>query len=267
MQHNETALLADRVLVLVGADEIGAGIARRFSREGASIAILDPQAACAEILARELTNRYPACAFQVDYLDPQTIATAIREAARVLGRIDILVTNTLPGASPATLENQPEAAFKGAFNSTLAAASAMRAVFPFMCTAGGGRIIHVGHRYGETVGEGIAPYNCAAWSLVGLTRTAALDWGQHQITTNLLLPVAATGEFRAARAARAGIIDLLTAQIPLRRAGDPVEDVGGAALFLASADACFVNGQTLFADGGQHTAGPVLNPVKFTARR
>jgi 3-oxoacyl-[acyl-carrier protein] reductase len=267
MQQNETPLLAGRTLVLIGADEIGAGIARRFSREGASIAILDPQAACAESLAGELTKRYPACAFKVDYLEPQTILTAILEAARALGRIDILVTNTLPPASPAALENQPDAAFTAAFNSTLVAAIAMRAVLPFMRTVGGGRIIHVGHRYGETVGEAIAPYNTAAWSLVGLTRTAALDWGQYQITTNLLLPVAATDEFRAARAARAGIIDLLTAQLPLRRTGDPEEDIGGAALFLASADACFVNGQTLFADGGQHTAGPVLNPVKFTAHR
>jgi NAD(P)-dependent dehydrogenase (short-subunit alcohol dehydrogenase family) len=78
--------------------------------------------------------------------------------------------------------------------------------------------------------------------------------------------VAASEEFQAARAARAGIIDLLVAQLPLRRAGDPIEDIGGAALFLASADACFVNGQTLFADGGQHTAGPVLNPAKFAQR-
>jgi NAD(P)-dependent dehydrogenase (short-subunit alcohol dehydrogenase family) len=266
MQDGNTGLLADRVLVLIGADEIGAGIARRFSREGASVAILDQPGARAASLAADLAKRYPACSSEVDYGNPQTIVTAIQQAARSLGRIDILVTNTLPAASPNALENQTDAAFTAALNSTVTAAGAMRAVLPFMRTAGSGRIIHVGHRYGETIGEAIAPYNCAAWSLVGLTRTAALEWGQFQITTNLLLPVAATEEFQAACAARAGIIDLLVAQLPLRRAGDPTEDIGGAALFLASADACFVNGQTLFADGGQHTAGPVLNPAKFAQR-
>lgn len=57
MQHPETALLADRVLVILGADEIGSGIARRFSREGASVAVLDPQGARAASLAAELGTR------------------------------------------------------------------------------------------------------------------------------------------------------------------------------------------------------------------
>ena len=52
-------------------------------------------------------------------------------------------------------------------------------------------------------------------------------------------------------------------QLPLGRLGDPVEDVGGAALFLASDACCFVNGETLHGDGGQHLAGPVLNPARF----
>lgn len=266
MQHDNAGLLANRVLILIGADEIGAGIARRFSREGASVAVLDQLGTRAASVAAQLTLGNPASSTEVEYNDPQTIVTAIHRAAHSFGRIDILVTNTLPPALPIPLESHTDTAFSSAFNSTVIAASAMRAVLPFMRTVGGGRIVHIGHRYGETVGEAIAPYNCAAWSLVGLTRTAALEWGQYQITTNLLLPVAATDEFRSARAARPGIIDLLTEQLPLRRVGDPIEDIGGAALFLASADACFVNGQTLFADGGQHTAGPVLNPAKFAAR-
>ena len=53
-------------------------------------------------------------------------------------------------------------------------------------------------------------------------------------------------------------------QLPLRRVGDPVEDIGGAAAFLASDAVCFVNGQVVCADGGQQVAGPVLNPARFT---
>ena len=124
----------------------------------------------------------------------------------------------------------------------------------------------MGHRYGESVNEGLAAYNAAAWSLVGITRTAALDWGRYQIATNLLLPLAETAELRDARARRSKVVDLMISQLPLRRAGDCVEDIGGAALFLVSDAASFINGEVLHADGGQHVAGPVLNPIKFSGK-
>jgi NAD(P)-dependent dehydrogenase (short-subunit alcohol dehydrogenase family) len=106
-------------------------------------------------------------------------------------------------------------------------------------------------------------YNTAAWALVGLTRTAAVDWGQYQIATNLLLPLADTPEYRGYHARRAKLLDLLVTQIPLGRVGDPIEDVGGAAVFLASDAVNFVNGEIVYGDGGEHTAGPVLNPGRF----
>ncbi|MCY1461304.1 hypothetical protein D9M71_789470 [compost metagenome] len=55
----------------------------------------------------------------------------------------------------------------------------------------------------------------------------------------------------------------MISQVPLGRLGDPLEDIGATALFLAG-DACnFVNGETIHGDGGQHVAGPVLNPARF----
>jgi NAD(P)-dependent dehydrogenase (short-subunit alcohol dehydrogenase family) len=94
-------------------------------------------------------------------------------------------------------------------------------------------------------------------------RTSAVEWGRFGVTTNLLLPFANTEELRAAHAKRPKIIDLFTGQTALKRAGDPIADIGGAALFLASADGAFVNGQVIYADGGQHIAAPVLNPAKY----
>ena len=93
--------------------------------------------------------------------------------------------------------------FDDAFARVQAAVSAMQAVVSFMRDAGEGRIVNVGHRYGENVNEGLAAYNAAAWSLVGITRSAALDWGRYQIATNLLLPLADTAELQGgARSAR-----------------------------------------------------------------
>jgi NAD(P)-dependent dehydrogenase (short-subunit alcohol dehydrogenase family) len=219
--------LAGKNALIVGVDEIGRGIAKRFAREGALVSLTDA-----------MDNEAPAA-------------------------LDILVLNVLGAPALAAFEAQAPAAFDTALQHVSAAARMMQAAAPAMRARGGGRIILVGHRYGETVGEGIGPYNTAACALIGLMRTAAIEWGKWEITTNLLLPFADTAELRAAREKRPKIIDLFAGQVPLRRAGDPVEDIGGAALFLASADGAFVNGQIVHADGGQHIAAPVLNPIKY----
>jgi NAD(P)-dependent dehydrogenase (short-subunit alcohol dehydrogenase family) len=222
-----TELLGKNALV-VGVDEIGRGIGARFSQAGANVSLAD------------VTAQPPEC------------------------HCDVLVLNTLGAPAIAALEAQDNDTFSSTFDRVTAAAAFMRGALAYMRVRGGGRIILVGHRYGETVGEGIAPYNAAAFALLGLARSAAVEWGQHGVTTNVLLPFAETAELRAAREKRPKIVDLLVGQTALGRAGDPIEDIGGAALFLASDDGAFVNGQVIHADGGQHIAAPVLNPAKFS---
>jgi len=254
--------LANQSALVLGADAIGAGIAQRFVRAGASLAVLDADFAAAEATARAIVaggGRAFAGATPLD----ASVGAAVTRAVEQLGSLHVLVLNTLPAPHVGPLEAQSAEAFATAFARVQAAVAAMQAALPHLRAAGGGRIVIVGHRYGENVNEAIAAYNAAAWSLVGLTRSAAVDWGQYQIATNLLLPLADTPEFRACHARRAKPLDLMTGQLPLGRLGDPVEDIGAAALFLAS-DACnFVNGEVIHGDGGQHVAGPVLNPAKF----
>lgn len=254
-------LQGKHVLVL-GADAIGRGIAIRFAREGARLAILDPTLALAQEVADTIEASGGCAIAFVGAFDAQ-VGPTLQTAIAALGGVDVLVNNVLPMPVIAPLEEQSADAFNDAFARIQAAVCAMQAALPAMQQAGGGRIVNVGHRYGEGVNEALAAYNCAAWSLAGLTRTAAVDWGRYQITTNLLLPLADTPEVRQCHARRARVLDLMIEQLPLGRLGDPIEDVGAAALFLAS-DACtFVNGETLHGDGGQHVAGPVLNPARF----
>lgn len=250
--------LAGKTALIFGADTVGRGIALRLAREGAAIGILDADGVRAEAVAAEIGGRAIGQA-----LVPDAPEAAVETLIARLGGVHILVNNTLPLPKVGALEGQDDAAFAAAFAAVGLAAAAMRAVFPALSAQRWGRIINLGHRYGEGVNEAIAPYNAAAWALVGLTRSAALDWGRHQIAVNLLLPLADTPEYRAAHDQRPRIIDLFVGQVPLRRVGDPIEDVGAAALFLASDDSAFVTGQTIHADGGQHVAGPVLNPVRF----
>ncbi|MFP3368646.1 SDR family NAD(P)-dependent oxidoreductase [Pseudomonas sp. SIMBA_068] len=254
--------LQDKKVLVLGADSIGRGIAIRLAREGASIAVLDPMLSAATEVAEVISAKGGSALAYAAAFDGQMGAT-LKMAIAALSGVDVLINNVLPIPTIAPLEDQPRAAFDEAFARVQAAICAMQCAVPAMQLAGAGRIINVGHRYGEGINEGLAAYNAAAWSLVGLTRTAALDWGRYQITTNLLLPLADSPEVRHCHALRPRVIDLMIGQLPLGRLGDPVEDVGGAALFLASDACCFVNGETLHGDGGQHLAGPVLNPARF----
>jgi 3-oxoacyl-[acyl-carrier protein] reductase len=256
-------LLEGRTALVLGLDEIGSGIARRFAREGARVLPGDPtHPARAAMLGHELGSLAldpPATGLD----DAAALEQWVAKTAAQAKRIDVLVCNLLPPPRPRPLEEVAYETLGVAHRSIAATFAAMRAALPFLRESGRGRIVLVGHRYGESVSASLGAYNSAAWSLIGLSRTAAVDWGQFQITTNVLLPLARTAEFDAARAQRTGIIDRFVGQLPLRRIGDPVEDVGGAAALLASDLMGFVNGEVLHADGGQHVAGPVLNPARF----
>ena len=254
-----SGLLHDKPIIVIGADEIGAGITLRLAREGARVALLDENAIRLDAIASSLASAGPEVfGMTVDY---RAIVAAVENATARLGGVYALINNVLPAPALASLEQQTAEMFSDAFARVQVAVCAMQTTMKHMRAAGEGRIVNIGHRYGEAVNEGLAAYNAAAWSLIGITRSAALDWGPHQITSNVLLPFADTAELARARARRERIIDLMISQLPLRRAGDCVEDIGGAALFLVSASN-FINGEVVHADGGQHIAGPVLNPIK-----
>lgn len=252
--------LAGRTALVVGSSEVGAAVAVALERAGARTGTaLSVGLPMSESLLP--ANNVPLAMPD----NPADVAAAVEQLAMKSGRPDILVVDLLPGAVPAPLDQTASVAISQALARVAATAAAMRAAFGGLKAGGRGRIILIGHRYGVSVAEGIAPYNSAAWALVGLMRSAALDWGRHAIATNLLMPAAATTEFREARAVKPQVLDLLISQLPLKRMGDPIADIGGAAVMLAGDAASFINGQIVHADGGQHIAGPVLNPAKLAA--
>jgi NAD(P)-dependent dehydrogenase (short-subunit alcohol dehydrogenase family) len=93
-----------------------------------------------------------------------------------------------------------------------------------------------------------------------LTRTAAREWAPHNVLCNVICPAAATEAYRAVMDANPAMEKALLAQHPMHRMGDPEEDIGGVALFLASEDSRYVTGNTLFVDGGSHINGSPWAP-------
>ncbi len=95
-----------------------------------------------------------------------------------------------------------------------------------------------------------ASYAAAKEAIRAISRVAANEWAADNINVNLISPLALTEGVEAYIAANPGIEEALLSRTPLHRFGDPESDIGRVAVFLASADASYITGQTLMVDGG-----------------
>jgi len=123
-------------------------------------------------------------------------------------------------------------------------------VFPAMKAQGGGKIVNIGSMT-SLFGMAIAvAYSSSKGGVVQLTRSLAVAWAKHNIQVNAVLPgwivTDMTNEFKRFSPER---YDFVTRRIPMGRWGQP-EDVGGAAVFLASRASDYVTGAVLAVDGG-----------------
>jgi NAD(P)-dependent dehydrogenase (short-subunit alcohol dehydrogenase family) len=97
-------------------------------------------------------------------------------------------------------------------------------------------------------------YNVSKEALRTLTRSVGREWAQYQICANIICPAAMTAAFRNFAQTSPELAAKLPTP-PMGRLGDPEQDIAGVAVFLASEDARYVTGNTIFADGGSHING------------
>jgi NAD(P)-dependent dehydrogenase (short-subunit alcohol dehydrogenase family) len=250
-------------IVAGAAGEIAQGIARRFAREGAFVVLTDADTAAVAKAARIIAHEGGhAESHTADFRQPGAASSLAEKVASAHGGIDILINAGHAALSWAPLADKPEAEFAAAFGSVvLSAVAAMRAVRPHMVRRGGGRIVNVGSMYGPTANEGVVDAVTMDGALAALTRAAGVEWARDNILVNFLQPAVPDIEtFASYRAKRGGIVDHLIRNMPMKRLADPVEDIGGAAMFLVSHEACFIVGHKVFVDGGQHLVAAAFEP-------
>lgn len=242
----------DRAAVVTGGGSgIGRAIAEGLAAEGARVAIVDIDAGRAETAARELGTS--AVAIQADVSRPEDAARLTAEAAKQLGKIDILVHSAGVGAERSFLDTTPEEwrriidiDLSGTFYTCQAVAKVM-----------------AGHRYGRIVtlastagirgGTGRTAYGAAKGGVITLTKVMAVELAQYGITANTLAPGAIETELvKRMHSPETRVV--YRRGIPLDRYGVP-EEVAAAALFLASDEARYVTGAVLAVDGGFLAAG------------
>jgi len=140
----------------------------------------------------------------------------------------------------------------------------MEAALPHMRARRWGRIVNIASLNGVNAHMGTAEYNAVKEALRAYTRTAAREWAGYGICANIICPAAASASYRRFKEMAPEVAAATAAANPMGRMGDPAADIGGVALFLASEDARYLTGNTLFVDGGAHINGvpwvPDLGP-------
>lgn len=253
------ARLQDRVAVITGAgDGIGHGIARRFAAEGAKVMVAELNATAGARVAAELRHE-----FGIDAVDQPTdvsskdqVVAMIAAAQARWGTVDILVNNAWGGGSLSRVEFKRDGNFEHGFGvGFYGPLWAMQAAFPLMKAQGRGNIINLCSLNGVNAHIGTAEYNVAKEALRSLSRTAAREWAPHGIVVNVICPAAKSAAFRAVTARNPELVATADSANPMGYLGDPERDIAPVAVFLASDDAHYLTGNTLFVDGGSHING------------
>ena len=250
-------------VVTGGADGIGQGIVRRFAAEGASVIVADYDAERGPVVADELVALGAKAAFvRCDVTSRDDVFGAVDLCVQEFGSVDILVNNAYRGEGPVRIERKTDERFEDALKMCLYATKwAMERALPHMKARGWGRVINMASLNGVNAHMGSADYNAAKEAVRAYSRTAAREWAPYGICVNVICPAAISAAYRRFAEMAPDVAAATAAANPMGRMGDPESDIGGVALFLASEDARYLTGNTLFADGGGHINGVPWAPV------
>jgi len=243
---NPFDLSGKAALVTGGNGGIGLAMARALAQAGAALAVAGRDAAKNAAAARELD----AVSLSFDLADPEACRAMVDEAARRLGRLDILVNNAGTNIRKAP-QDYSLAEWRAVLDTNLTAAFiASQAAYPHMTRAGRGKIVNIGSMMSLFGASFAAPYGASKGGVVQLTKSLAAAWAKDDIQVNAVLPGwIDTALTRRARTEVDGLHERVLARTPAGRWGTP-EDLGGIAVFLASAASDFVTGTAIAVDGG-----------------
>ncbi len=244
--------ISGKSVIVTGASKgIGKGIARVFAKHDANVMIVARTEADARAVAEELgqqgTGNVSAFAADVgDWDSQQAMAAACNER---YGGIDILCANA--GVYPQTpIEDMDPSEFDMVLNTNVKGTFlSVKACLPFMKEKDYGRIVLTSSITGPITGfPGWSHYGASKAAQLGFMRTACIETAKHNITMNAVLPGNIITE--GLDGLGEDYLATMAASVPLRKLG-VVEDIGYAALFLASQEANYITGQTIVVDGGQ----------------
>ncbi len=255
--------LDDKVAIVTGAGQgIGEGIARSFAREGAKVVVAEIDENSGSATVEALAGIGAEALFvHTDVGDKSSVRAMVDTTLARFGRVHVLVNNAQGLTMLGRVEHKSDDDFALSLSTGLYGTLwAMQAVYPGMRDQGGGSIINLASLNGINAHKFSVDYNATKEAIRALSRTAAAEWGRHDIRVNILAPGAATPAAVAFFEANPETAEEIQKMIPLGHLGDPETEIAPVAVFLASEDARYVTGNTIYADGGGHINGVPWHP-------
>jgi NAD(P)-dependent dehydrogenase (short-subunit alcohol dehydrogenase family) len=248
--------LTGKVAVVIGGTSgIGRAIAHGLAEAGADVVATSRRAEQVEAAAKELEDRgRRTLRITSDVSDRSSLQTVLDESIAAFGNVDILVNSAGRTKRAPTLEF-PEADWNEIFDTNLTGTLRACQVFGrHMIEREYGRIINIASLSTFVALYEVAAYSASKAAVASLTKSLAIEWAPHGVCVNAIAP----GVFRTALnqklldESERGREFLL--RTPMKRFGK-VEELAGAAVFLASDAASFVTGEILVVDGGFLASG------------
>jgi NAD(P)-dependent dehydrogenase (short-subunit alcohol dehydrogenase family) len=245
--------LTGKVAIVTGASAgIGRAAAMALAAEGASVVLADVDAERGELAARQIRDKGGTALFvATDVSDDAQVAALVERSVQEFGGLDLAFNNAgIEGAPAVTHECTPENWQRTLAVNLSGVWSCMRHEIPRLLARGGGSIVNCASVAGLVGFASLPAYTAAKHGVVGLTKTAALEYAEQGLRVNAVCPGVIdtemverfTGHEPDAEAA-------MVATEPVGRLGRP-EEIADAVVWLSSSHASFVTGQAIAVDGG-----------------
>ena len=245
--------LQDKVTLITGAASgIGRAAAMAFAREGAKVVVsdIDPEGGkqTAAMIREAGGQTHFFCA---DVTKASQVEAMIGETARVFGKLDFALNSAGIDGARAVTEKYPEETWANVININLTGVFlCMKYEIGLMLQNGGGVIINMASVAGVTGYVRHSAYTASKHGVVGLTKTAALEYAKSGIRVNALCPCyTRTPMVERMLKTDPNLEKVLLDRIPMGRLGTP-EEVAAAAVYLCTEHGSFITGQALVLDGG-----------------
>ncbi len=242
--------IGKRVIVTGGASGIGAAAAHRFAAEGAKVVIADLQNKGEEVAQKIRTAGGTAIFQPVDLSIARGCELMVECAVENFGGLDIAFNNgAIPGAGVLAAD-EPEDSWDRIVGINMKSVYlSMKYEIAAMLNGDGGVIVNTSSVAGLFGESGAASYSASKHGVIGLSKSAALDYIGRGIRINILCPGGTNTEMLAKWMENPEVAAKVMSAQPIGRLASP-EEMAGAALFLASEDSSFMVGHAMVVDGG-----------------